>query len=86
MMGDGCTSSDEQECTIDISGFEVGMLQKQNFPINVFDDQSSINLLPPLQLKRQEVEFEIPLLADAVIENSELVEIHVATNENGSFS
>jgi hypothetical protein len=32
------------------------------------------------------VEFEIPLLADAVIENSELVEIHVATNENGSFS
>jgi hypothetical protein len=52
MMGDGCTSSDEQECTIDISGFEVGMIQKSNFPINGFDDQSSINLLPPFNQKR----------------------------------
>ena len=64
------TISEEKEYTLEISGFD---LEKQNLhALNFFEDQSSVQILPPL-LKEREAEIELNLAVEQANETLELI-------------
>jgi hypothetical protein len=60
--------------------------QKNLLPLN-FEDQSSVNIMPPLHPQQQEeLDIELNLITGPINETSELINIPMLQNEFGSFS